>query len=52
MMGLVACRSAPEVVDENTLSPGIMQPVEGTGAVEGTGLIPDIQQGAMPADMR
>ena len=49
---LTACGSTPKVVDENTLSPGIMQPVEGTGAMEGSGLTPEIQREAMPANMR
>ena len=48
---LCACSSEPEVKDENALEPGIMQPVEGTGAIAGGSFMPEIQQGAMPANM-
>ncbi|HHT7856911.1 lipoprotein [Pasteurella multocida] len=40
---LTAC-SLPVEQDENTLSPGIMEPVSGTGAVEGGSWLPEIKQ--------
>lgn len=53
ILGLAACASEqPTVKDENELSPGIMQAVAGTGAVEGGSWLPEIQQHNMPADMR
>ncbi|EIJ69116.1 MULTISPECIES: hypothetical protein [Pasteurellaceae] len=49
---LSACSSAPEVKDENALPNGIMQPVEGTGAVAGGSFMPEVQQQSMPANMK
>ncbi|OZV17214.1 hypothetical protein RO04_05030 [Aggregatibacter actinomycetemcomitans] len=38
--------------DENDLPPGIMQPVEGTGAIAGGSWVPEIQQQSMPINMQ
>ncbi|MGY4676651.1 hypothetical protein ACWIT3_02815 [Pasteurella sp. P03HT] len=40
MLVLSACST--NVQDESTLSPGIMEPVSGTGAVEGGSWLPEI----------
>lgn len=42
-VALVACSSTTPS-DENTLQPGIMQAVEGSGAVEGGSWLPEIKQ--------
>ena len=49
---LCACSSEPAPKDENALAPGIMQPVEGTGAVAGGSFMPEIKQGTLPATMK
>ena len=48
---LAACASEPAAKDPNALEPGIMQPVEGTGAIGGGSFMPEIQQGNLPATM-
>ncbi|BFU60606.1 MULTISPECIES: lipoprotein [Rodentibacter] len=48
---LAAC-SSPEVKDPNALPNGIMQPVEGTGAVAGGSFMPEIEHQAMPNTMK
>lgn len=48
---LVGCASEP-VKDPDALSNGIMQPVEGTGAVAGGSFMPEIQKNTMPAQMK
>lgn len=48
---LTAC-SSPAPVDPNALPDGIMQPVDGTGAVDGGGFMPEVEQGSMPANMK
>nr|WP_165688455.1 hypothetical protein [Rodentibacter trehalosifermentans] len=48
---LSACASqAPQ--DPNVLPDGIMQPVEGTGAVAGGSFMPEIEQQTMPNTMK
>ncbi|MDU8923394.1 lipoprotein [Pasteurellaceae bacterium LIM206] len=49
---LTACSSVHEAKDENTLPDGIMQPVEGTGAIADGGFMPEIQQQSMPDNMK
>ncbi|MDY4280238.1 MAG: hypothetical protein SOX56_04055 [[Pasteurella] mairii] len=51
VFGLSACASEG-IKDENALPPGIMQAVEGTGAVEGGSWLPEIEQLSMPANMK
>lgn len=53
MTGLVlaGCASEP-VKDPDALPNGIMQPVEGTGAVAGGSFMPEIQKNTMPAQMK
>ena len=51
---LAACgsnNSAPIENADGTLSPGIMQPVDGSGATAGGSWEPQIQQGGVPATM-
>ncbi|OOF59432.1 hypothetical protein [Rodentibacter genomosp. 2] len=48
---LVAC-SSPQVSDPDALPNGIMQPVEGTGAVAGGSFMPEIEQQTMPNTMK
>lgn len=48
---LVGCASEP-VKDPDVLPNGIMQPVEGTGAVAGGSFMPEIQKNTMPAQMK
>ena len=48
---LVGCTSEP-VKDPDALPNGIMQPVEGTGAVAGGSFMPEIQKNTMPAQMK
>ena len=50
MMLTLAAQDAPK--DENELPPGIMQPVEGTGAIAGGSWMPEIQQHSMPTNMK
>lgn len=55
VMLLNACSSEkPALVenDPNALPPGIMQPVAGTGAVEGGSWMPEVKQETMPANMK
>lgn len=52
---LTACESpsALKKADENELSPGLMQPVDGSGAQNGSyGWEADIQPASMPASMK
>ena len=56
-MALTACswdadEPIQEKKDENSLPPGIMQPVEGTGAIAGGSWMPEIQQQRMPTNMQ
>ncbi|WP_114891343.1 hypothetical protein [Haemophilus haemolyticus] len=48
---LVGCALEP-VKDPDALPNGIMQPVEGTGAVAGGSFMPEIQKNTMPAQMK
>ena len=48
---LSACASAPEK-DPDALPNGIMQPVEGTGAIAGGSFMPEIEQNSMPNGMK
>ncbi|OOF36554.1 hypothetical protein BKK52_12005 [Rodentibacter trehalosifermentans] len=48
---LSACASQ-EAQDPNVLPNGIMQPVEGTGAVAGGSFMPEIEQQTMPNTMK
>lgn len=48
---LSAC-SSPEVKDPDALPNGIMQPVEGTGAIAEGGFMPEIEQQTMPNTMK
>ena len=52
LLTLAACSSADARKDENSLPPGIMQPVEGTGAIAGGSWMPEIQQQRMPTNMQ
>jgi len=50
---LAACSSdSAEPADPDALPNGIMQPVDGTGAMEGGGFMPEVQQSSMPANMK
>lgn len=50
---LAACSSLDDVPkDENDLPPGIMQPVEGTGAIADGNWLPEMQQQSMPTNMQ
>ncbi|HHE9436318.1 hypothetical protein [Haemophilus influenzae] len=48
---LVGCASEP-VKDPDSLPNGIMQPVEGTGAVTGGSFMPEIQKNTIPTQMK
>ena len=48
---LVGCASEP-VKDPDALPNGIMQPVEGTGAVAGGSFMPEIQTNIMPTQTK
>lgn len=48
---LVGCASEP-IKDPDTLPNGIMQPVEGTGAVAGGSFMPEIQKNTIPTQMK
>ncbi|EOX4856272.1 TPA: hypothetical protein ACPKBW_001161 [Haemophilus influenzae] len=48
---LVGCASEP-VKDPDSLPNGIMQPVEGTGAVAGGSFMPEIQKNTIPTQMK
>ncbi|WP_386688658.1 hypothetical protein [Lonepinella sp. MS14437] len=52
--GLVACSAepTPQPKDPNQLPNGIMQPVAGTGAIEGGSFMPEIQASQMPSNMQ
>ncbi|WP_439327786.1 hypothetical protein [Lonepinella sp. BR2357] len=56
LCGLSACSSEPapqvKTADPNALPDGIMQPVVGTGAVEGGSFMPEIQPSQMPSNMK
>lgn len=45
---LAGCGSSAKSQDPNALPDGIMQPVEGTGAVAGGSFMPEIQRNTMP----
>lgn len=49
---LTACSSAEKVQDPNELTPGLMQPVSGSGASEGSFSWGDFQTAPMPASMK
>lgn len=50
---LTACMAPPQVDDPNILPPGVMEPVSGTGASQGSYSWPsDIQSSPMPASMK
>ena len=56
-MALTACtwdvdEPIQEEKDKDALPPGIMQPVEGTGAIAGGSWLPEIQQQRMPINMQ
>jgi len=48
---LTACSSAEAPPDENSLAPGIMEPVPETGAVAGADWSPNIEKQQMPETM-
>ena len=48
---LAGCASEP-TKDPDALPNGIMQPVEGTGAIAGGSWMPEIQQQRMPTNMQ
>ena len=48
---LVGCASEP-VKDPDSLPNGIMQPVEGSGAVAGGSFMPEIQKNTIPTQMK
>ncbi|URL01724.1 hypothetical protein L4F91_09435 [Avibacterium sp. 20-126] len=48
---LGACTSEPQQQDEHPLSPGMMQPVLGTGATEDAQWQPIIEKQPMPESM-
>ena len=48
---LVGCASE-QPKDPDALPNGIMQPVEGTGAVAGGSFMPEIQKNTMPAQTK
>lgn len=50
-MILSAC-SSQEAKDPDALPNGIMQPVEGTGAIAGGSFMPEIEQQTMPNTMK
>lgn len=50
-MILAAC-SSQEAKDPDALPNGIMQPVEGTGAIAGGSFMPEIEQQTMPNTMK
>lgn len=52
MAALTACSSEVPKDDPNALPDGIMQPVAGTGAVEGGGFMPIVEQSDMPDNMK
>lgn len=50
---LSACSSAPKAPqDPKALPDGIMQPVEGTGAVGGGSFMPELEKQSMPNTMK
>lgn len=49
---LSACLSTQSEKDPNALPNGIMQPVEGTGAVSGGSWMPEVKKQSMPANMK
>lgn len=48
---LVGCAGEPQP-DPDALPNGIMQPVEGTGAVAGGSFMPEIEHNSMPSQMK
>ena len=48
---LSACSRTPPK-DPDALPDGIMQPVEGTGAIAGGSFMPEIEKNAMPTQMK
>lgn len=48
---LAGCASEPPK-DPDALPNGIMQPVEGTGAIGGGSFMPEIQQNTIPTQMK
>ncbi|WP_150540147.1 hypothetical protein [Actinobacillus vicugnae] len=52
VFGLVACSANPPVKDEAELTPGVMQPVSGSGATEGSySWSSEVESAPMPASM-
>ncbi len=51
IFGFIGC-ALEKPVDENELPAGIMQPVEGTGAIAEGGFMPELQQSTMPENMK
>ncbi|WP_032092397.1 hypothetical protein [Necropsobacter rosorum] len=51
LLMLTACSSAEAPPDENSLAPGIMEPVPETGAVAGADWSPNIEKQQMPETM-
>ncbi|TDQ56670.1 hypothetical protein EDC45_1880 [Mesocricetibacter intestinalis] len=49
---LSACSAEPPPRSENDLPDGIMQPVEGTGAIDDGNWLPDVKWQSMPESMR
>lgn len=49
---LAGCADNNTQQDPNALPPGIMQAVDGSGAVEGGSWLPEIQQQSVPATMQ
>lgn len=49
---LTACHNAPKEKDPNELTPGLMQPVDGSGTSEGSFGWDNFQTTPMPASMK
>ena len=49
---LTGCAGEPAQQDPDALPNGIMQPVEGTGAVAGGSFMPEIEHNSMPPQMK
>lgn len=47
-----ACTGEPKKQDPDALPDGIMQPVEGTGAIAGGSFMPEIEKNSMPNQMK
>lgn len=51
-LSLAGCADNPVATDPDALPNGIMQPVEGTGAVARGSFMPQIEHNSMPAQMK